>query len=193
MVNTDNLSAEQRKRVETAVRVSEAFRQEGFDPIQYGGATVEFYTQGLYTTGDVDMGFLRNAPSLEKKNQVMASFGCRDSIRLYKVGDVMVDIGGVAELYSDRYVRIETPDGDLLMEAPEEEISQRLLYGIYPQPNDEQYQAARLMVSQGLLGNIPVDWEEARRVAALPGFKVTAELEQLLLECRAKLGLTVVE
>ena len=57
MVNTDNLSAEQQKRVETAVQVSEAFRKEGFQLNQYGGATVEFYTQGLYAIGDMDLGW----------------------------------------------------------------------------------------------------------------------------------------
>jgi|GEM_PF-2535070 len=33
------------------------------------------------------------------------------------------------------------------MEAPGEEISQRLLYGIYPQPNKEQAQAAKPLVA----------------------------------------------
>lgn len=109
MVNTDNLSAEQQKRAETAVRVSEAFRKEGFQLNQYGGATVEFYTQGLYAIGDMDL--------------------------------------GGAELYSNRFVRIQTVEGSLLMEAPGEEISQRLLYGIYPQPNKEQAQAAKPLVA----------------------------------------------
>lgn len=34
-----------------------------------------------------------------------------------------------------------------------------------------------------------MDWEEARRIARLPGFKVEAELDQLLVQCRKELGL----
>jgi hypothetical protein len=53
---TDSLAA-RLQRIKVAVRISEAFRAKGFRVVQYGGATVEFYTGGLYSTGDVDIGF----------------------------------------------------------------------------------------------------------------------------------------
>jgi len=52
-------AARVRDRAERAARlasiVAEALRPTGRDPVLVGGAAVEFYTQGAYTTADIDM------------------------------------------------------------------------------------------------------------------------------------------
>jgi len=189
MVNTDNLSHEQLLRLEIAIEVCAAFRKKGFKPILYGGATVELYTQGLYSTGDVGLGFLRTAPNLTEKNEVMSALGCRDSVRLFKLREIIIDLGGAAEFYSNNFITITTPQGSLRLESPEESLARRLLYSIYPSTNEDQLQAAKLLIAQALSGNLPLDWTEARRVARLPGFKVEKELLQLVQECSQKLNL----
>jgi hypothetical protein len=47
---TDSLAA-RLQRIKVAVRISEAFRAKGFRVVQYGGATVEFYTGELLLHG----------------------------------------------------------------------------------------------------------------------------------------------
>jgi hypothetical protein len=47
---TDSLAA-RLQRIKVAVRISEAFRAKGFRAVQYGGATVEFYTGELLLHG----------------------------------------------------------------------------------------------------------------------------------------------
>lgn len=185
---TDNLSPSRKLRRTAAAKVSEAFRAEGYRPVQYGGATVEEYTEGMYSTGDVDIGFVDRAPSLEDRARVMERLGCQRGIRLFDLGGVLVDLGGQAESYSRNFIELKTDDGPILLEAPEESMVQRILMGVYPQFLEEQWEAGRLMVAQAVAGRIPVDWEEVLRLARLPGFRVEKELRQLVAECSARLG-----
>jgi hypothetical protein len=172
-----------------ALRVSAAFAALGYRVIQYGGATVEQYTRGGYSTGDVDLGFVDNAPSLETKAKVMQQFGCDRGIRLYEVDGVLVDLGGVAELFSTNTVNIESDEGSILLEAPEEALIQRTLVSVYPQEQPDQKLAALLMIAQALEGNIPMDWKEVERLAQLPNFKVLDVLLSYKKEVALKLGL----
>ncbi len=161
-----------KKREEIAARVSAAFKARGFQLVQYGGATVEQYSRGHYATSDVDLGFVDLSPSLELRAEVMASLGCARGVRLYLLDGVVVDLGGTAELLSPRLVEIDTAEGKLLLEAPEESLVQRVLMSVYPQEDDDQKQAALLLMAQALTGNLPLDWAEVDRLARLPGFKV---------------------
>jgi len=176
-----------RQRLLTGAKISEAFRIQGYSLVQYGGATVEYYTQGGYATGDVDMGFDGKTPSLEERNRVMQSLGSSPSLRLFMVDGVLVDLGGSAELLCRNFVEIETSEGRLVLESPEESIVQRVLMAVYPQENSEQRQAAKLLLAQALAGNIPVDWEELRRLADLPYFRVGEVVEILKKECQSDL------
>jgi hypothetical protein len=160
------------KRGRIAARVSEAFKSRGFRLVQYGRATVEQYTRGGYTTGDVDLGFVGSAPSIEVRAEVMQSLGCERGTRLYLLDGVMVDLGGPAELLGRNLTEVDTPEGKLLLESPEESLVQRVLMSVYPQDDEDQRRAAMLLLTQALSGNLPIDWDEVNRIAELPGFKV---------------------
>lgn len=161
-----------KKRERVAARVSAAFKARGYQLVQYGGATVEQFSRGGYTTSDVDWGFIQVAPSLEVRAEVMASLGCERGLRLYLLDGVVVDLGGQAEMLSPRLVEISTSEGTLLLEAPEESLVQRVLMSVYPQEDDDQKKAALILITQALAGHLPLDWNEVDRLAALPGFKV---------------------
>ena len=161
-----------KKRELVAARVSAAFKARGFQLVQYGEATVEQYSRGKYATGDVDLGFVDEAPSLDIRAQVMESLGCERGTRLYLLDGVVVDLGGQAELLSSHLVELSTPGGLLLLEAPEESLVQRVLMLVYPQEDADQKQAALMLILQALAGNLSLDWNEVERLAALPGFKV---------------------
>jgi hypothetical protein len=51
-----------RKNLLVAEIVCEFFRHAGADPVIVGGSAVEFYTEGTYVSGDVDIRF--NGPRL---------------------------------------------------------------------------------------------------------------------------------
>ena len=189
MAPPDKTPDANRKRIHTAIRVSEAFRKKGFQVVQYGGATVEFYTAGRYSTGDVDIGFLGATPPAEVKSEVMQSLGSRRGVRIFVLDGVVVDLGGTAELYSHHLVELKTPEGSILLEAAEEEIAQRLLMGVYPQHNPDQWQAAKLLVGQAIAKNLDVDWQEVFRIVRLPAFAVEEELRILVNECSLELDL----
>jgi hypothetical protein len=165
-----NPDFKQRERV--AARVSAAFRARGFALVQYGGATVEYFSRGGYATSDVDLGFIDATPSLEIRAEIMASLGCDRGTRLYLLDGVVVDLGGRAELLSPRLVEINTPFGLLVLEAPEESLVQRALMSVYPQEDADQKRAALALMIQALAGNLPLDWTEVDRLAALPGFRI---------------------
>jgi hypothetical protein len=165
-----------KKRERVAARVSAAFKARGFQLVQYGGATVEQYSRGRYTTSDVDLGFIDTAPSLEVRAEVMGSLGCERGTRLYLLDGVVVDLGGEAELLSPKLVEVTTPEGQLLLEAPEESLVQRVLMSVYPQEDADQKEAALILLVQALSGNLPMDWNEVDRLAALPGFKIEKEI-----------------
>ena len=162
-----------KKRELVAARVSAAFKAQGYQIVQYGGATVEQYTHGKYATSDVDLGFVNKAPSLEVRAQVMESLGCERGTRLYLLEGVIVDLGGHAELLSPNLTELSTPAGLLLLEAPEESLVQRVLMSVYPQEDTDQKGAALTLMVQALAGNLPLDWNEVDRLAVLPGFKVS--------------------
>ncbi|HEV3270627.1 MAG TPA: hypothetical protein VGZ93_00430 [Candidatus Methylacidiphilales bacterium] len=164
--------ADFKKRERIAARVSAAFKARGYQLVQYGGATVEQYSRGKYTTSDVDLGFVDVAPSLDVRAQIMESLGCERGTRLYLLEGVVVDLGGQAELLSPRLVELDTPEGLLLLEAPEESLVQRVLMSVYPQDDEDQKKAALMLMVQALAGNLPLDWNEVDRLAALPGFKI---------------------
>jgi hypothetical protein len=161
-----------KKRECVAVRVSAAFKARGYQLVQYGGATVEQYSRGKYTTSDVDLGFVDAPPSLDVRAQVMESLGCERGTRLYLLDGVVVDLGGRAELLSSNLVELNTAEGILLLEAPEESLVQRVLMSVYPQEDRDQKEAAMILMIQALAGNLPLDWNEVDRLAALPGFKI---------------------
>jgi len=179
-----------KKRERIAARVSAAFKARGYQLVQYGGATVEAYTRGRYATSDIDLGFIDLSPSLEIRAQVMEALGCERGTRLYLLDDVVVDLGGQAELLSPRLVEIETEEGKLLLEAPEESLVQRILMSVYPQRDEDQKQAALLLMIQALAGNLAIDWKEVDRLAALPGFKIQAEVAAYREEGKKRLDST---
>ncbi len=190
MASGDRPEGPAEKRLRIAARVSAAFRVRGYRVIQYGGATVEQYTRGGYATGDVDLGFDGAAPDMGEKNEVMQALGSKPALRLFRVEDVVVDLGGSAELLSRNFVEVDTIEGPVVLEAPEEAIVQRVLVAVYPQPNAEQRQAAKLLLAQAEAGNLDVDWGEVRRIAGLPVYRVWEEIEALRSECRLELGIS---
>ena len=179
------------KALRLAFLVSAVFAEAGRETVIVGGSAIEFFTDGDYMSGDLDVCFTtgpRPAPRLIA--EVMSRLGCSDrSARSFKVAGLFVDVlGEVETLARTPFRRITSSDGrqSLLLAKPEDLLAERLLVAVYPTKNDEALACAKKLAAAGLAGLVAVDWEEARRVAARPEYRVEKEFTELLDAVRAE-------
>ena len=83
---------------------------------------------------------------------------------------------------------IETPFGTVSVLPPETALVERVLLAFYPQPDADARDVACKLLAACISGETPVDWEEVNRLAALPDFLVTSELEELREEVQRELA-----
>ncbi len=154
-----------------AALVSDLFREDGFEPVVVGGSAIEFYTEGAYRSGDVDIRFAgEKQPSLEKRSEIMKDkLGAAGSVRSWKVGNQFVDILGELETVSEGGLRsLETPMGQVVMVPVEELIAERVFVArCWTGPNPEAEECTRKLIACALRGDFPVDWREVERIAGL--------------------------
>ncbi len=160
------------------------FLEKGYDIIIYGGGAVEYYTSGGYSTRDLDFGFINQMPSLEIREEIFTKLGSPVRGRVRFVAGLCVDMGSVAEILSPPAVAFETPLGILLIERAEECLIGRIVQGTYPQKNEDQWNASKMILANAIQGTIPFEWNEFRRLCTIPGFKIWPEVLQLVQELK---------
>lgn len=169
-----------RKNLLVAELVSELFRQAGAEPIVVGGSAVEFYTDGGYVSGDVDICF--NGPRLpapRERESVLAEVGTSVSPRTWRIADVLVDLLGAVETAA---VTPFQKMGLLQLIQIEDLIAERVLIATVPQFNEERWQVAKLLVAVAVKGMVECDRAELERVAGSPEYRVGPELRRLIDE-----------
>lgn len=162
------------KHLRVASLVGALFREHGYETVVVGGSGIEFYTEGRYVSGDLDL-CLRDRPRPEPRvvAGIMQRLGARGGIRSFHLAGVQVDILG--ELQSDArtpFVTLEGPCGPITLTKPEDLLVERVFSSVYPQANDEARRVAEIMMAVALEGRMPFDWQEAERVAASPAYDV---------------------
>ena len=169
-----------------AMLVADRFRALGYETAVVGGSAIEFYTSGDYMSGDVDLAFVgKSRPEPRRIAEALAPLGSSTgSIRTFKVGGIFVDILGELDTWAQTPLReLHGEDGELLrLIQPEDLLPHRLLVATYPTEQPQAMAAARKLLAVCRSGRVEVDWEEMRRVAALPAYQVEKELERLLQE-----------
>lgn len=180
------------KAIKLSLLLASLFREQGAEIVVVGGSAIEFYTNGNYMSGDVDVCFhLSGRPSSRTISEVMGRLGGQSSGgRSFKAAGLFVDIlGEVETLARTQYRSIISEDGtqSVLLAKPEDLIPERVLSAFYPQPNDQALNCARKMLAACLSGQVEVDWQEVKRVASLPEYKVERELDELLKEVNLEL------
>jgi hypothetical protein len=146
-----------------------------------GGSAVEFYTEGAYMSGDI--AFCRRELTripLRRAQDIMGTLGATGGPRSWLVAGLYVDLLGCLENESVLPCRsIETPFGTVSVLPPETALVERVLLAFYPQPDADARAVACKLLAACVSGETPVDWDKVSRLAALPDFDVTAELEEL--------------
>lgn len=173
-----------RKNLGVAEIVSELFRKNGVDPVIVGGSAVEFYTDGTYVSGDVDVCFTGpHLPSPRERESILADIGVSLGARTWQVADVLVDLLGAVETSA------QTPFqtiGALKLIQIEDLIAERILIATVPQFDQERWNVAKALLSVALEGLVEYDRAELEGVANSPAYRVGAELRRLIDEIEQK-------
>ena len=175
-----------------AAVVSEAFRAEGFEPVGVGGSAIEFYTDGAYMSGDVDICWTGSRiPTPADQGRVMASLGApRGGPRSWKWEGHFFDLLGPAEVYAKHdFARMTTPLGQVVLQPVEDLLVERVFAArCWTGPNPSAEDCARKLLASALRGGIDVDWSEVERVAALPAYDCLAVVIAMKQEVEASLA-----
>lgn len=159
--------------------VTSLFQERGFPLVVVGGSAVEFYTEGGYMSGDIDIcrTSLKAIP-LRLMQEIMAMLGGSGVARSWRICGLYVDMLGLLESETLLPCReLETPYGIVRMIPPELALVERVLIAYVPFSEEAAVTAKKMMVAA--LADAEFNWREAERLAALPSFDVLGELRAL--------------
>ena len=175
-----------RKNLRVAEVVSRCFREIGCAPVVVGGSAVEFYSDGRYVSGDVDLCFDGpRLPTPREREEIMARLGKPLGVRRCEVAGVLVDLLGRVETTArTAFQKI----GELQLIQIEDLIAERLLVATVPARDETRLEVARVLIALVANDLIAADRQELLRVADSPDYRVGAELRALLAEVDGKEG-----
>jgi len=178
-----------------AALVSELFRERGFEPVVVGGSAIEFYTDGAYMSGDTDICWANsNSPSEEQKEEIMRQIPgvhSHGGAKSWRLDDLWVDLLGDIDYRAEKeLVKFVTPMGPVLLIPVEDALvgrvyAARCYCSGYDEKDDD---CAKKLMTAVLSGTIPIDWDEARRVASSPKFNCLKVFETVKAEVEAALA-----
>lgn len=160
------------RTLRVAALLRELFLEHDCQIVVVGGSAIELLTEGLYTSGDLDICFDRTRPAMRVIAEVMGSIGASGGVRSFRVNDLFIDVLGMVETLAKTPFR---KIGGVLVAKPEDLMPERVLMAVYPQSNAQARSCAEKIFAVALAGELQVDWDEAERVAALPEYDVLDE------------------
>jgi hypothetical protein len=178
------------KHLKLAGLVSTVFRQRGVELVVVGGSAIEFYTEGAYVSGDLDMCLVSPARlDVRRRQELMGQLGARGGPRNWQVAGLYVDILGEVETLSRTpFDELQSPYGSIRLVSPEELLVERVLISVYPQRDQGAEDCVRKLVAVALSAQVEMDWQEARRLAERPEYAILPALEKLVAEVAHELG-----
>lgn len=170
------------RQLELASLVSAIFRERGIELVVVGGSAIEFYTDGQYASGDLDMCLISPTRlGIRTRQELMGRLGAKGGPRSWQVAGQYVDILGELETLSQKPLEIlEAPYGLVRLIGPEDLLVERVLISIYPQRNETAGDCARKLAAVAIAGQVEMDWNEADRLAARPEYGILPELRQMI-------------
>jgi len=178
------------KHLKLASLVSATFRERAIELVVVGGSAIEFYTEGAYVSGDLDLCLL--SPSrldLRTRQELMGHLGASGGPRSWQVAGQYVDILGEVETFAPSAFReISAPYGPVRIIGPEESLVERVLSAVYPQRHEPAEFCARKRAAVALTGQVELDWGEAARLAARPEYAILSALKKLVSDVADELA-----
>ncbi len=178
------------KHLKLASLVSAIFRERGIELVVVGGSAIEFYTEGAYVSGDIDMCLVSPARlGLRTRQELMGRLGATGGPRNWQVGGQYVDIlGEVETLARTPFEELQAPYGLVRLVSPEDLLVERVLISVYPERYEPAELCARKLIAVALSGQVEVDWQEIKRLASRPEYAILPALENLVGDVAHELG-----
>lgn len=181
------------KQLLLAALVSELFREKGFEPVIVGGSAIEFYTEGAYMSGDVDICWAGVRSPMEMEcAEIMRQIPGADTKggRSWRVSGLWIDLlGDLNSLSNTGASKLPTPIGTVVLIAVEDLLAGRVFSARkWTGFNEEEDHCARKLMTAALSGSIRIDWQEAERIAASSKYDCAEELRAMRSEVEAELA-----
>ncbi len=172
------------RALQLAGLLTRIFREAGWDLVVVGGAAVEFYTEGAYMSGDIDVCRTNLTPIPPRIAQdLIAQLDGTGGPRSWRVAGLYIDLLGLLENEAKSPCRkMETPYGEIAIAPAELMLVERILPAFYPRADAGALAIAKKFMAVCVSGATPVDWSEVERLAALPAFNILAETRALKRE-----------
>ncbi|MGO9245224.1 MAG: hypothetical protein ACLPT4_07615 [Verrucomicrobiia bacterium] len=171
------------KSQKLASLVSALFRARGIELVVVGGSAIEFYTDGAYQSGDVDLCQIKPSTPipLRSRQEIMGQLNAKGGPRSWEVAGMFVDLLGLVETESKTgFRKLKAPYGIVMLMNPEELLVERVLVSVYPQPNREAANCARKLIAAALAGGLKINWGEVSRLAKSGPYRIFTECETLV-------------
>lgn len=175
--------------------VSELFRERGFEPVVVGGSAIEFYTDGAYMSGDTDICWTGwPQPTAEQREEIMRQIpGVKShgGAKSWCIEGLWVDLLGEIDYRAEKdLVKFVTPLGSVVLIPVEDSLVGRVYAARkwtsgYDEKDDD---CAKKLMTAVLTGTLPIDWNEALRVAACSKYNCVAELKAVKAEVEEELA-----
>lgn len=173
------------KHLKLASLCSTLFLARGVELVVVGGSAIEFYTEGAYTSGDVDLCVMhsREPLTVRLRQEIMGQLRAKGGPRSWEVAGAYIDILGSFENLARTRVRtIAAPYGDVKVSPVEELVVERVLVSKYPQDYPPALDCAKKILAAGLQNEIEVDWTEVKRLANESAYANWSDVKALIDE-----------
>ena len=173
------------KHLKLASLVSAVFRERGVELVVVGGSAIEFYTEGAYVSGDIDLCVSSSRESLTAvlRQEIMGTLNAKGGPRNFQVGGLFVDVLGAFENLAHTTIRrIAAPYGQVLVSPVEELIVERVLVSRYPSAYPPARDCAKKLVAAALRQEVETDWQEIKRLTGSVAYKNWPDVKSLVDE-----------
>ncbi len=173
------------KHLKLASLVSAIFRERGIELVVVGGSAIEFYTEGAYVSGDLDMCVASSSTALtvRLRQEIMAQVGASGGPRSWRVAGAFLDVLATFENAARTPIRVlRGPFGDVRVTPVEELIAERVLVSKYPQDYPPARECAKKLLAAALQGEVETDWHEVRRLARSSAYDNWNDVKELINE-----------
>ena len=178
------------KHLKLASLVPAVFRERGVELVVVGGSAIEFYTEGAYVSGDLDMCLISPGRlDVRTRQELMGQLGARGGPRNWQVAGYFVDIlGEVETLAAIPFDELQAAYGLVRLVSPEDLLVERVLISVYPQSDEAANQCARKLAAVAIAGQVEMNWPELRRLAERPEYRILDALTKLVGDVAHELG-----
>lgn len=173
------------KHLKLAGLVTAVFQDENIALVIVGGSAIEFYTEGAYVSGDIDLCIASSpAPITSRiRQQLMGRLNATGGPRSWQVAGLFVDVLGEFEnLATTSIRRLNSPTGEVKLSPVEELIVERVLVSKYPKDYPPARDCAKKLLAVALQNEVETDWNEVRRLASSSAYDNWNDVQQLTNE-----------